>query len=175
MNYNPPYWFHKNIQFPDEEINQVSENLKKISKELLVRKYPMLSSYYFKMHQRPDKIWQKKYSDIVKDITKEVGLYSLCRYEFEYWSQYYLRNTGHPAHCHFDPSHLSFVHILKSPEKLFTFTDTVGNTFVPPEQNNGDLFVFPSWVFHEVKPNESGEERFVVAGNITITDMSLTK
>ena len=55
-------------------------------------------------------------------------------------------------------------------EKLFRFTDTDGNVFVPKEQNNGDIICFPSWLWHEVLPNETNEERLVTAGNIKITN-----
>ena len=173
----PPYWLHKNIKIPDEEIEQVIDGLKRCSKELTARQYPVLSSYFFKMHQRPDKIWQKKYSNIVKDITKEVGLYTNSRYEFEYWCQYYTTGKKHDAHEHtsliMNFGVISFVHFLKNTEgKEFQFTDRVGNTFVPPEQNEGDLICMPAWCWHEVRPNTNNKERFVIAGNIVITEMS---
>ena len=42
----PPYWFHKNIETPSEEIEQVIDGLKKSGKELMVRQYSYLSSYF---------------------------------------------------------------------------------------------------------------------------------
>ena len=67
-------------------------------------------------------------------------------------------------------SAISWVHFLDVPEqKCFRFTDTKGNTLIPDEQNNGDIICFPSWVWHEVLPNNSGMRRLVTSGNIKIT------
>ena len=32
--YKPPYWFYKNIKFPEEEVNQVMDGVVKKSKEI---------------------------------------------------------------------------------------------------------------------------------------------
>ena len=34
---------------------------------------------------------------------------------------------------------------------------------------NGDIICFPSWVWHEVVPNETTKRRIVISGNITFT------
>ena len=44
------------------------------------------------------------------------------------------------------------------------------NTYTP-KQDQGDLIIFPSYVWHEVLPNETNAKRFVVAGNLWITDL----
>ena len=81
----------------------------------------------------------------------------------------------HRAHHHADVDDnldtiISWVHFIDVPkQKLFRFTDTTGNFFVPEEQNEGDIICFPSWVWHEVLPNNSNERRVVLAGNITVT------
>ena len=49
------------------------------------------------------------------------------------------------------------------------FLDHDGHFFIPEEQNNGDLICFPSYLHHQVLPNKSNTQRFVVAGNIEIT------
>ena len=43
--FRPPYWFHKNIKFDKEEVDKVAEELKVVSRELIVRGEPLLSSY----------------------------------------------------------------------------------------------------------------------------------
>ena len=74
--FRPPYWFHKNIKFDKEEVDKVAEELKVVSRELIVRGEPLLSSYHFKLHQRPDKIWNDKYSKIMEDVVKEIGMFN---------------------------------------------------------------------------------------------------
>ena len=50
------------------------------------------------------------------------------------------------------------------------YTHIFGDNFlVPNEQSSGDIIVFPSWVWHEVLPNKSNEERIVISGNISVT------
>ena len=76
-------------------------------------------------------------------------------------------------HAHVDSrmgSEISWVHFIDVPkQKCFRFTDTMGNTLVPDEQKRGDIICFPSWVWHEVLPNETDKRRIVVAGNISVT------
>ena len=65
---------------------------------------------------------------------------------------------------------ISWVHFIDVPDqKCFRFTDMKGNYFFPEEQNTGDIICFPSWLWHEVVPNESDKKRLVVSGNIHIT------
>ena len=49
------------------------------------------------------------------------------------------------------------------------FIDNAGNTLIPDEQLSGDIIAFPSWLWHEVLPNESNQERIVISGNISVT------
>ena len=171
--YKPPYWFFKNIKFPDNEIEQVIEGIKNCSEELIVRDEGLLSSFYFKMHQRPDKIWRDRYHTIMEDITKSMGMFSSTKYIFEYWSQLYYKNVGHPPHHHVDPEQLflgkiSWVHFIRtSKEKSFMFVDGNGQVFTPKEQNEGDIIYFPSYLWHQVFPNKSNSQRFVCAGNLS--------
>ena len=92
-------------------------------------------------------------------------------YKHTFWAQLYQKGMLHAPHHHGEDD-ISWVHFLNVPEeKLFRFTDTDGNVFVPKEQNNGDIICFPSWLWHEVLPNETDEERLVTAGNIKITNL----
>ena len=115
------------------------------------------------------------YKKIVEDITKSVGIFYKTTYDVSFWTQLYdeemTHNPHHHALIHSDwESVISWVHFLDVPEqKCFRFTDTKGNTLVPDEQNNGDIICFPSWVWHEVLPNETNKRRVVISGNIKVT------
>ena len=169
--YQPSYWYHDNIKFPEREINQVVSELKRLGSGLTVRGYPV-TSYHFKIHSRPDKIWAPKYTKILEDLTKNIGLYSTTKYDFEYWAQLYTNGTKHKRHHHGvgdGHPHLSFVHFIKpGKEQSFRFITEEGEDWTPPEQNEGDLIYFPSWCWHRVAP-VLVEERLVVAGNIQFT------
>ena len=169
--YKPPYWFYKNVQFPEEQIQQVIQQLKVKNRELIVRDEFLLSSYFLKQHERPDKIWEHAYQEIMEGVVRQIGMYTTTRYIFEYWSQLYYRNVGHGPHQHSQPEkrthgEISWVHFLKTPEeKNFMFLNQDGQVFIPEEQNDGDLICFPSYLWHQVLPNKSNTQRFVVAGN----------
>ena len=174
--YQPTYWVHGNIKFPEQEVNQVVSELKRLGSELLVRGYPA-SSFHFKLFSRPDKIWAERYTEIVSDITKAINLHSSTKYFFEYWSQLYTNNIQHIRHHHFDANdgnpQISFVHFIKpDKEKSFRFVTNEQEDWTPPEQNEGDLICFPSWCWHRVVPVKT-KERLVVAGNIDIAHIDV--
>ena len=175
MKFKPPYWFHRNIKFEKEEVDKVAKELKHVSRELIVRDEPLLSSYHFKLHQRPDKIWNDRYSKIMEGVVKEIGMFTTTKYTYEYWTQLYFKNGGHPPHHHIDPEQkfygcLSWVHFHRTPEEhYFTFLNSDGEIYSPKEQEDGDLIVFPSFIWHQIYPNKSDVERFVTAGNIAFT------
>ena len=104
----------------------------------------------------------------------------MVKYEYQYWAQLYFKNNKHTPHQHARKIHeeprqweeviMSWVHFLDVPkQKYFRFLDNDGNFLVPNEQSSGDIIVFPSWVWHEVLPNKSNEERIVISGNISVT------
>jgi len=164
----PPYWNHKNIKFPKEEIDNTISCLKE--HQIVGDNY---SSYFYKENY-PERIWNKSYDLIMADLLKSVGIYQTSKYSYKYWAQFYMRKNLHSVHNHFNTSQkndLSFVHFLKVTETpLFRFVNLEGEYFLP-KQDEGDLICFPSWVWHEVIPNESDQERLVVAGNIVINEM----
>ena len=173
--FKPPFWFHDNVKFSDDDIKKLKNSLLEDqykNKSVLEHK----TSFNHHPDFRPDRFLNKYYKDIVDDITKKVGIYHLSKYDYFFWSQLYQINGYHGPHNHtgkkgedFD-AHISWVHFLDVPEqKCFRFTDTKGNVLVPEEQSSGDIIVFPSWVWHEVIPNKSNEERIVIAGNIAVT------
>ena len=166
--YKPIYWYHGNVKFPDTEVEQVINELERLGSELIKRE-DAISSYHLKIFSRPDKIWRARYGEIVEEITKSIGIESTTRYIYEYWAQLYFKKNKHHAHHHWrGPSTISFVHFIRpTDENCFKFIDNDGYDHPLPEQREGDIVCFQSYVWHRVAPLESGK-RFVVAGNIEI-------
>ena len=175
MNYKPPYWYHSNIKFSSEELDKLKFEIDTIGSEKQSKDKKHVTTFFLSPNQKPEDKYKNIYSSIVEDITKNVGIYYKTKYLFSYWLQLYDKNMMHRAHHHADVDDnldtiISWVHFIDVPkQKLFRFTDTTGNFFVPEEQNQGDIICFPSWVWHEVLPNNSNERRVVLAGNITVT------
>ena len=173
--FKPPYWYHDNIKFSDEDINKLKNSLLEEqynNKNIIEHK----TSYNHDPSFRPDRFLNKYYKNIIDDITKKVGIYHLSKYDYFFWSQLYQINGYHGPHNHTGEkgvdfnADISWVHFLDVPEqKCFRFTDTKGNILVPDEQSSGDIICFPSWVWHEVVPLETDYLRLVTAGNIGFT------
>lgn len=110
------------------------------------------------------------YSDVVENIIKKLGLYHISQYDWEYWIQMYNSNTdSHTIHNHFSGSEIiSWVHFVKTTgQKCFYFNGENKTKFYPEDQNDNDLIVFPSYLFHGVDPIiQKNKNRIVVAGNI---------
>ena len=169
--FKPPYWYHDNIKFSNDEI----EKLKLELSSLKSSSHLHYSSFFMKENERPDKIYNDRYCKVVEDILKNLGLYYTTSCSYTYWSQLYKKGMTHRPHhhAHINPekgANISWVHFLDVPkQKCFRFTDTKGNILIPNEQNNGDIICFPSWVWHEVIPNQTSVRRVVISGNITFT------
>ena len=176
--FKPPHWFYKNTKFPKKEVDQVITDLKKKIDSVQTLN-PLKSSYFLNMMERPDRIWSPRYSKVMEEVVRSMGVYTTCRYNYEYWSQYYHKNIGHQCHHHargdlYAFGQISWVHFIRTTkEDSFVFVDRTGNTFTP-KQNDGDIIIFPSYVWHEVLPNTTNDERFVVAGNLWLTDLEHT-
>ena len=169
--FKPLYWYYGNVKFPDTEVEQVINELIRLSDYLqLFMEEEAISSYYLKELDRPDKIWQPRYQEIVENLTKSIAIQSTSRYTWDYWTQLYFPKHHHPAHTHYNGKDtISFVHFINpTKENNFVFLDNDGNEHVLAEQNEGDIVFFPSYIWHKVKPLKSGR-RFAVAGNIEIT------
>ena len=185
MNFKPIYWFHDNIKFSSEEIDEFKSNLDKLDVEKLtgtfivgeklIKNNDCISTFVYCENDRPDVKYNDMYSKIVENITKNVGIYNNILYDYTYWTQMYDNNMCHKPHNHakLDPNFvdiISWVHFIDVPEqKCFRFLDNDGNFFVPDEQTNGDIICFPSWAWHEVMPNETEHRRLVISGNISVT------
>ena len=169
--FKPFYRHHGNVKFPTTEVEQVIKEM--ISqKDKLFKIDQAISSFHFSEDIRPDKIWQPRYSAIIDEITKSLSIECTSKYSWEYWSQLYFPNNKHLAHHHWNgTATISFVHFIEpNDENSFRFLDNYGNEFVLPEQSEGDIIFFPSYIWHRVKPLKSGR-RIVVAGNIEITSL----
>tara|TARA_S200000501_G_scaffold13168_1_gene11652 strand:+ start:540 stop:1115 length:576 start_codon:yes stop_codon:yes gene_type:complete len=170
--FTPPYWTHSNIKFSDEEIEFVLSEYKS--------KVPFENDNYTSFpphHPKPELIWKEKYHKIISDIMSNLGLQTTTKYNYHLWGQLYLNGNSHFAHHHFHPipnschnAAISFVHFIKpADETLFRFVNLKGDEIIPKEQKEGDLILFPSWLWHAAFPNKSNKQRFIVAGNINIT------
>ena len=171
--YKPPYSFYKNIKFPESEIQHVIKKLNGMS-NLDTRRDEFTTSFFLKEQERPEKIWRHRYSQIQEQLLRQIGIYTTCRCEFYYWSQLYNKGDNHCPHHHFgDGTIISWVHFVRSPFKAFRFTDKDLNYFIPPEQEEGDMIYFPSYLCHQAMPSCTDEQRFIVAGNIKITQIKV--
>ena len=182
MTFKPPYWHHDNIKFADDDIKILKSEMSNKS-EFLSKNDPIkdqVTTFYVEQRIRTEKKFNSRYNQIVEDIVKNVGLYRMVKYEYQYWAQLYLQNHKHTPHQHSRKIHeeprqweeviMSWVHFLDVPkQKYFRFLDNDGNYFVPDEQTNGDIICFPSWAWHEVIPNETEHRRLVISGNISVT------
>ena len=181
MTFKPPYWYHSNIKFSKDEINELKSDFYKthslLKKEEIHEDH--LTSYFIHSQVLPDK-HNDRYDKIIKDIVKSVGLYETVRYEYIYWIQLYKKKMKHNPHNHsflinderrkYSDTIISWVHFINVPkQKCFRFIDNTGNTLIPDEQLSGDIIAFPSWFWHELLPNEFNQERIVISGNISVT------
>ena len=172
MTYKPPYWYHDNIKFCANDLEYLKSNINATQQPEGAEQF---STFHLEEHEKPEFKFLSFYKKIIEDITKNVGMYYKVTYDAPFWTQLYDGGMYHRPHQHAEiephcDSAISWVHFLDVPEqKCFRFTDTKGNILVPNEQNNGDIICFPSWVWHEVLPNESNKKRLVTAGNIKIT------
>ena len=69
-NFKPQYWLYRNIKFPDLEVANVIKNIKKIGKELIDRDEKLISTFYYKDFERPDRVFTERYDEIMQDIVK---------------------------------------------------------------------------------------------------------
>ena len=171
--FKPPYWYHDNVEFSYDDLKELIFDI--ALSGLSAGNNNHYSTYFLNENQRPDKKYNDLYSTIVRSIVENVGVYNKVKYKCTYWTQLYEKGMKHNPHhhAHLDRSmgsEISWVHFLDVPkQKCFRFTDTKGNILIPKEQNSGDIICFPSWVWHEVIPNQTSVRRIVISGNITFT------
>jgi len=93
------------------------------------------------------------------------------------WINKYSTGDTQEIHNHLNAS-FSWVYFLQQPESggstMYFYNGTsrhddrqlgLSNRF-KPQQQEGDLVIFPGYLNHFITPNESGEKRYTVAGNL---------
>ena len=156
-----------NIKFPqilhDEVIKRVHQN------------YNNKEKYFSSFHESGQKfadILVPYYGNLVKEMMKDLGLYSRTKYLYNVWVQMYnSKTTSHAPHEHFSGKEIiSFTHIIDaSPKKCFYFLNDNGDKIYPEHQESGDIFAWPPWRRHGVdKVQEPNVNRLIIAGNISI-------
>ncbi len=112
------------------------------------------------------------YSEIIKDMMSDLGMFKRSLYDFNLWCQMYNSNTdSHSPHAHFTGNEIiSFTHIIDATKQgCFYFIDDDNNKTYHKHQESGDIFAFPPWRIHGVDPvKEDGIDRLIVAGNIML-------
>ena len=62
--FKPPYWYHDNIKFSDDEIQKLKIELSSLKSG----NHLHYSSFFMKETERPDKVHNHRYCKIVEDI-----------------------------------------------------------------------------------------------------------
>ena len=174
MIFKPPYWYHDNIKFSDDDLKILKYEIDDLREKKFAKDKMHISTFFLEKYERPENKYLELYKEIVEDITKNVGIYYKVTYNVSFWTQLYDEGMFHNPHHHakLAPNFndiISWVHFIDVPEqKCFRFTDTKGNTYVPDEQSTGDLICFPSWSWHEVLPNKTNHRRLIISGNISV-------
>ena len=113
----------------------------------------------------------RTYTPKLVEILKKIKLYGTGIFSYSsIWGQLakesipcYIKEHNHYKH---PKQMLSWVHFIKVPEqKCFYFCKDGGKSY-PVHQKNGDLMVFPSYLYHGVDERKNLDERFVIVGNI---------
>ena len=172
MSFCPPHWYYtEKVLHPKEEIDQVIKEFEAIPLDNHDNLYTTWSP--IDKFEHPERIWNEKYSEIVGNIVCQLGLYRMLFYRYHFWAQLYKNGQSHGSHNHFGPEDddatISVVHFIRnSNEKNFTFVNEDTNQIYKPKQEEGDIIIFPSYLYHKVTPNNSDLKRFVVALNIVL-------
>ena len=79
MTFKPPYWYHDNIEFNQEQLNQLKLELELIGFQKYAKNKEHISTYFIKKHQRHEKIYkvketiQKLTDDFVAKVEKALS------------------------------------------------------------------------------------------------------
>ena len=114
------------------------------------------------------------YSEVVKEMMLDLGMYNRSRYEFQLWTQRYSdQTTAHWPHDHFSGCEIiSFNHIIDPTEKkCFYFLDDNENKISAGKQDGGHFFAWPPWRVHGAdQVTEPNVNRLIVAGNVALLE-----
>ena len=113
------------------------------------------------------------YTPKLVEILKKIKLYGTGIFSYSsIWGQ--LSKKGVPCyikeHNHYKhpKQMLSWVHFVKVPDQKCFYFCKNGEKSYPVHQKNGDLMVFPSYLYHGVDERKNLDERFVIVGNIIL-------
>tara|TARA_R100000353_G_scaffold83280_1_gene62291 strand:- start:664 stop:1179 length:516 start_codon:yes stop_codon:yes gene_type:complete len=163
-----PYYLHGNWKLNTNELQTLEKNL------LVKENYDEDKCLYttFSKDNKHLNFLKSFYQNIVDEIAKEQTFFNTSEIEYNFWVQMYNNKAHHNLHTHFGINNnviISWVHFLRVPEtKCFRFTD--GTNYLIPQQEEGDLLVFPSYCRHQVIQHNSNINRIVVAGNISLLE-----
>ena len=153
-NYNDKKKFFTSYVFRDSRWSSIDHMDHSIGKNFH-KEFPLLDDYY---------------ENIIKEMMRNLGLWSRTKYQYNLWVQMYNSetNTHHPHEHYTGGEVISFNHIIDaSKEKCFYFLNDDGDKIYPGEQRSGDIFAWPPWRIHGVdKVKEPNVNRLILAGNI---------
>ena len=158
-----------NKTIPKDTIDPIVSNIKKDDRSFR-KEENFYSSYHLPVKERPEEKLSSLYNDIFPKALNRLGLSGRSNVSVAFWMQIYEKGGGgHGFHMHFTGNEIiSWVHFLRpTSKKCFYFIDGDGNQ-IYPEQNEGDIIMFPSWALHGVDSNTEEEDRCVVAGNVIL-------
>ena len=120
MSFKPPYWYHGNIKFSSEELNNFKKILDDLGSEKYEEKKQCITTFFLDETLRPEMKYRDKNIDIEEEITKNAGIYHKIEYKCTYWSQLYDNNMSYNPHHHakLDPNFndiISWVHFIDVP------------------------------------------------------------
>ena len=144
------------------------------TKEVCLHENGVYTSFFISnIHDRPEVKFANQYNSIIEKACSDMGLLHRTSYSFTHWIQVYGKGGVHDVHDHHLPQTLfSWVHFVRPTNvNCFHFIDSAGNKTYPT-QEPGDFIVFPSWAQHAVDPNETDDERVVIAGNVSMIEMN---
>jgi len=86
------------------------------------------------------------------------------------WFQQYNKSNYHKWHSHADCNYSNVFYLENDADIRTEFYDYVSKKTYDIEVKEGDLLVFPSYLIHKSKPNNSDKRKTVIAFNINIKD-----
>ena len=75
INYKPPYWYHDNIKFSEEELNSLKRELDTLGSEKYTENKQCITTFFLEDELRPEMKYKDKYFNIAEQITKNAGIF----------------------------------------------------------------------------------------------------
>lgn len=156
------------LDLSDEYIEQCINEIKKIGDQMdHTTNLKCMMTAYEALLEHP--LFEEIRAKIANKI--ESHPYAVKDYNFQYvdmWGAIYYKQEGAVPHMHL-PNTLSFCLYLKADENsspLELLSDYEKKIVYQPKKNG--LVIFPSFVMHQVEPQEKDSERVIISGNIVM-------